>query len=59
MSDGGTLAPLGYMRINQIDEFQLKGKIVEGSDATKLSDAGSQRLSLGILKTFQQGIGSA
>ena len=59
MPDGGTLAALGDVFIDKFYQSKLTGKIVEGSHAAKLSDAGTQRLSLAILETFKQRIGCA
>jgi hypothetical protein len=59
LSDGGTLAALGDVLINEFHQLKLTRKIVEGRDTTKLCDTGSQSLDLGILKAFEQRIGSA
>ena len=51
------MLPLGDTRIDQFDQVQLLGQLIEGGDAAELDHAGAQRIGGGLLQAFEQGIG--
>ncbi len=50
------MLPLGDVLIDQSDQLQLLGQLIESGRSAKLNHASMQRLGGGLLEAFEQGI---
>jgi hypothetical protein len=53
------LVTFGGVLIDEFDQTELLGEVIEGSDTAKLRETSTGRLRLGLLKALEQGIGRA
>jgi hypothetical protein len=57
LAKGRTLPAFGGVVIDEFDQMELLGEVVEGGDTAKVGDASAVGLGLGLLEALEEGVG--